>query len=145
MICILYTLPSNYFQGLTNSVCNSEGSINFWREKLFFSKSGSEGINTFGREDWSFALHYNQFDKNPPLNIRNDERIHQMFFTNLFLQFFPRIFYSSSSYKRNNQEKKRKHFFSHFSGWKRNHIKYLFVKNIVDSEFSICGTIWWAH
>jgi hypothetical protein len=35
-------------------------------------------------------------------------------------------------------------FFSHFSNWKRNHNKFL-LKKIVDSEFEIGETIWWAY
>ena len=130
MICILYTLPSNYFQGLTNSVCNSEGSINFWREKLFFSKSGSEGINTFGREDWSFALHYNQFDKKSTIE-------YSQWWTNssdVFHQFVSPIF--SKNFLQFEQLKKKR---------KENIFFSIFVKNIVDSEFEICESIWWAH
>ena len=62
-------------------------------------------------------------------------------FTNLFHEFFPRIFLSLSSWKR----KQTSHWFktsvfSQFVSWKRNHNKY-WLKKFVDSEFKI----WWIR
>ena len=51
-------------------------------------------------------------------------------FTNLFHEFFPRIFHSQSKKKTN------------FASWKRNRNRYFF-KKFVDSEFEIGETIWW--
>ena len=65
-------------------------------------------------------------------------------FTNLFHEFFPRIFLSLSSWKR----KQTSHWFkisvfSQFASWKRYYNKYS-LKNFVDSEFEIGESIWWT-
>ena len=65
-------------------------------------------------------------------------------FTNLFHEFFPRIFLSLSSWKR----KQTSHWFktsvfSQFASWKRNPNKYS-LKKFVDSEFEIGESIWWT-
>ena len=61
-------------------------------------------------------------------------------FTNLFHEFFPRIFLS---WNRKQTSYWSKTVFSQFAGWKRNHIKYS-LKKFVDSEFEIGETIWWT-
>ena len=66
-------------------------------------------------------------------------------FTNLLPLFCPGIVLSLSSWKRKQISYWSKTgFFPQFSNWKRNHNKCLLEK-IVDSEFEIGETIWWAY